>query len=298
MAHQDVLTPPEEMVTSTWAGGQQRSTTRLLLFFALFVFGLFSFLPFYFLLTTSIKEAAEANRVPLTFIPQSFSLEHFESVLNEGAPRAMANGLFYAGVGTLLAVIVSALIGYVVVKHRSKVGDILFWTIVASSLMPLASYIVTLVGLLARITNITGIPMLNTFQGLLLPRIVYAFGVFLMRQAMLSVPDELLDAAKVDGAGFMRTFWQIALPVVRPQTITLAILIFMGLYGEFLWPLVATSSNEMRVASVWLAGRAFGYGVNPGLLSAGALLIIAPMLIIFLAGQRYITAGLGMTGFK
>ncbi len=298
MASQDVLTAPDEVVASNWAGGGQRSNTRILLFVVLFIFGLFSFLPFYFLLTTSVKEAGEANRVPVTFIPQSFSLEHYINVLNIGFPRAMANGLFYAGVGTVLAVIVSALIGYVVVKHRSTVGNILFWTIVASSLMPLASYIVTMVGLLARITNITGIPMLDTFQGLLLPRIVYAFGVFLMRQAMLAVPDELLDAAKVDGAGFLRSFWQIALPVVRPQTITLAILIFMGLYGEFLWPLVATSSLEMQVASVWLAGRSFGYGANPGLLSAGALLIIAPMLIIFLAGQRYITAGLGLTGFK
>ena len=123
------------MVASTWAGERQGGSTRLLLFIALFILGLFSFLPFYFLLTTSIKTAGEANRVPLTFIPQSFSLEHFEFVINEGAPRAMANGLFYAGLGTLLAVVVSALIGYVVVKHRSTVGDILFWTIVASSLM-------------------------------------------------------------------------------------------------------------------------------------------------------------------
>ncbi|MCY3718685.1 MAG: carbohydrate ABC transporter permease [Anaerolineaceae bacterium] len=298
MASQDVLTPPDEIVASTWAGERQGGGTRILLFIALCILGLFSFLPFYFLLTTSIKEAAEANRVPLTFIPQSFSLEHFEFVINEGAPRAMANGLFYAGVGTVLAVVVSALIGYVVVKHRSIVGNILFWTIVASSLMPLASYIVTMVTLLQRITNITGVPMLDTFQGLLLPRIVYAFGVFLMRQAMLAVPDELLDAARVDGAGFLRSFWQIALPVVRPQTITLAILIFMGLFGEFLWPLVATSTREMQVASVWLASRSFGYGVNPGVLSAGALLVIFPMLIVFLLGQRYITAGLGMTGFR
>ncbi|MCY4526951.1 MAG: hypothetical protein OXB89_10125 [Anaerolineaceae bacterium] len=96
MARQDVLTPPDEMVAATWAGEKQGGGTRLLLFAALFIMGLFSFLPFYFLLTTSIKDAAEANRVPLTFIPQSFSLEHFEFVFNEGAPRAMANGLFYA----------------------------------------------------------------------------------------------------------------------------------------------------------------------------------------------------------
>jgi len=297
MAHQDALAGTLER-SEGGALHHQSGRVRALLFAVLFIFGLFSFLPFYFLVTTSIKTAPEAARVPLTMFPQSFSLEHFDNVLKIGFPRAMANGLFYAGLGTLLAVVVSGLIGYVVVKHRSTLGDILFWAIVASSLMPLASYVVTMVGLLARITNLTGIPMLDTFQGLLLPRIVYAFGVFLMRQAMLSVPDELLDAARVDGAGFLRSFWQIAMPVVRPQTITLAILIFMGLYGEFLWPLVATSSAEMQVASVWLAGRAFGYGVNPGLLSAAALLIIAPMLVIFLAGQRYITSGLGLTGFK
>ena len=297
MASQDVLSPATTMSTGGRTLGQ-RDNLRLLLYFILVIFGLFSFLPFYFLLTTSIKVAPEAARVPLTMVPQSFSLEHFEQVLKIGFPRAMANGLLYAGIGTLLAVVVSGLIGYVVVKHRSTLGNILFWGIVASSLMPLASYVVTMVGLMARITNLTGIPMLDTFQGLLLPRIVYAFGVFLMRQAMLSVPDELLDAARVDGAGFLRQFWQIAMPVVRPQTITLSILIFMGLYGEFLWPLVATSSAEMQVASVWLAGRASGYGVNPGLLSAASLLIIAPMLVIFLAGQRYITSGLGLTGFK
>jgi multiple sugar transport system permease protein len=295
----------EEAIRTTFVaprfGGRTKSTmrtSRILLSLGLLVFGTFTFLPFYFLLTTSIKSPSEASRVPFTWIPQSFTLEHFGSAIGIGFPRAVANGLIYAIVGTFLAVVISALIGFVIVKYPSFFGNLLFWTIIASTLMPLASYVVTLVGLLSRITQLTGIPMLNTFGGLILPRIVYAFGVFMMRQAMLSVPDELLDAAKVDGAGSFRLFWQIALPVVRPQVITLAVLIFMGLYGEFLWPLVATNSADMQVVSVWLATRTAEFGVNPGLLAASSLLVLIPMLIIFLFGQRYITSGLGLTGFK
>src|SRR5258706_9700793 len=112
-----------------------------------------------------------------------------------------------------------------------------------------------------------------TFGGLICARIVYAFGVFMMRQAMWAVPDELLDAAVVDGANPPRLFWQVALPVVRPQAVTLALLIFITLYGEFLWPLVATNSNDMQVTSVWLATQTSGYGVNPGLVAASSLLV-------------------------
>lgn len=264
----------------------------------LVLFGLVTVFPFYFLLTTSIKAPEETWRIPITWIPQSFSLEHYIIAIGFGFPRVLLNGLVYAGVGTFLAVYVSALIGFVIVKFPSKMGDFLFWVILSSTLMPLATYVVTLVGLLAKITQVTGIPMLNTYWGLILPRIVYAFGVFLMRQAMLTMPDELLDSAKVDGASTWRQFWQITLPIVKPHTTTLAILIFMGLYGEFLWPLVATSSNEMQVLSVWLAGRTAGYGVNPGLTAASATLVIIPMAILYLFGQRYIVEGIGLQGFK
>lgn len=263
-----------------------------------FVFGLITVFPFYFLLTTSFKSAEEARAIPITWVPHSVSLEHYREAIGTGFPRALFNGLIYAGVGTFLAVYVSALIGFVLVKFPSKVGDILFWMIQASTLMPLATYIVTLVGLEARITKFTGIPMLNTFWGLILPRVVYAFGIFMMRQAMFSVPNELLDSGRVDGASTWRLFWQITLPVVRPQTTTLIILIFMGLYGEFLWPLVATSSTDMQVLSVWLAGRTAGYGVNPGLMAASSMLVVTPMVLVYIFGQRHIIEGIGLQGFR
>jgi len=297
-----MMDQPQTMteIQTTRTGFRLRSTqtTHFVVFLGLFVFGLLTVFPFYFLLTNSIKNPAEAWSIPITWIPQSFTLENYSKAMGLGFPQALLNGFIYAGVGTFLAVNVSALIGFVVVKFPSKMGNFLFWVILSSTLMPLATYIVTLVGLLARITKVTGIPMLNTYWGLILPRIVYAFGVFLMRQAMLAVPNELLDSAKVDGASTWRQFWQITMPIVKPQTITLTILIFMGLYGEFLWPLVATSSNNMQVLSVWLAGRTSGYGVNPALMAASATLVVLPMTIIYLFGQRYIIEGIGLQGFK
>lgn len=270
----------------------------LLAYLGLFVFGAVTVLPFYFLVTTSIKLPSEAWRVPITWIPQSFTIEHYVVALELGFPRALLNGMVYACVGTFLAVLVSAMIGFVIIKYPSKMGNFLFWVILSSTLMPLATYVVTLVGVMAWITRMSGIPMLNTYWGLILPRIVYAFGVFFMRQAMLSVPNELLDSAKVDGASTWRQFWQISLPIVRPQLTTLAILIFMSLYGEFLWPLVATSSADMQVLSVWLAGRTSGYGVNPGLMAASALLVIVPMAVVYVFGQRYIVEGIALQGFR
>jgi multiple sugar transport system permease protein len=298
MEQRQAIGAPVPSQSDVREGRSRIQGSRVTIFVILLLFGLVTFLPFYFLAETSIKSPSEATRIPLTWFPQSFTLQNFQEAIGIGFPRAVANGLIYAVVGTVLAVFISALIGFVIVKHPSVFGNILFWSIIASTLMPLASYVVTLVGLLSRITQLTHIPMIDTYWGLIIPRIVYAFGVFMMRQTMLSVPDELLDAARADGAGTFRQFWQIALPIVRPQTITLSMLIFMGLYGEFLWPLVATKSSEMQVTSVWLAVQTSAFGVNPGLISAASILVIIPMLVIFLLGQRYITSGLGLTGFR
>ena len=127
------------------------------------IFGLLILVPFYFVITTSFKTTAEATRIPIAWIPTKWTLEHYRLALQAGFPRALVNGLIYAGVGTFLAVYVSALIGFVVVKFPSKMGDFLFWMIMASCLIPLVTYVITMVGVEARITKITGVPLLNTY---------------------------------------------------------------------------------------------------------------------------------------
>jgi ABC-type glycerol-3-phosphate transport system permease component len=270
----------------------------LLGYLGVVVFGLFVLVPFYFVVTTSFKTSAEATRYPIAWIPTIWTLDHYRIALQQGFPRALINAFIYAGIGTFLAVYVSALIGFVVVKFPSKIGSFLFWMIVASSLIPLVTYVITMVGVQATITKLTHVPMLNTYWGLIMPRVVYAFGVFMMRQAMLGVPSELLESARMDGASTWLQFRKIALAEVTPQTATLAVLIFMTLYGEFLWPLVATSTNNMQVLSVWIATHTSSYSVNPADMAAMSLLVMLPVAIMFLFGQRYIVQGVSLTGFK
>ena len=289
---------PATFRTSSVRPRRRQSWGRLLGLVGLFLFGLIITFPFYFLLTTSIKSLAEAWLVPITWVPRSFSLYHYSLAFQQGFGRALLNGFIYAGLGTLLVVYISAMIGFVIVKLPSRFGNFFFWLMNGASLIPLATYVVTMVGVEAKITKLTGIPMLDTYQGLLMPRLIHTFAIFMMRQAMLSMPNELLESAKMDGAGLLRQFNQITLPVVSPQVVTLLILIFMGLYSEFLWPLVATSSADMQVLSVWLATRMSGYGINPGQMAAFSTLVILPMMVAYVAGQRYIVQGIGLTGFR
>jgi multiple sugar transport system permease protein len=138
----------------------------------------------------------------------------------------------------------------------------------------------------------------DTYQALIIPGLAGPFGVFLLRQFMLTIPRELEEAARVDGCGHWRTWWQIILPLTRPALATLAVLTFLGAWNDFMWPLIATNSLEMRTIPVGIQVFQGRYTTQYGLTMATALLASAPVVLAFLLLQRHITRGIVLTGLK
>ena len=146
---------------------------------------------------------------------------------------------------------------------------------------------------------ISNLGMVNTYFGLILPFLAGPFGVFLMRQFMQGIPDELIDAARVDGAGELRIFATVVMPLCKPALATLAILTFLGSWNNFLWPLVVASTEDMYTLPVALALYSVGQNsTNYGLLLAGSCVVLVPVLVVFLTLQRHIVQGLATTGLK
>jgi multiple sugar transport system permease protein len=185
------------------------------------------------------------------------------------------------------------MVGYALAKMRFAGRDKVFLLVLGTLMVPGSVTVIPLYVLISMMG------LTNSFGGLILPFLATAFGVFLMRQFMLGIPDELLEAARIDGASELRTFWQIVMPLATPALATLAILTFLGSWNSFFWPLIVATSQEMYTLPVALATFATGqYQADHGLLMAGSLVIVLPVLIVFILLQRLFTEGIATTGIK
>lgn len=276
----------------------QQALERIFLYLVLGVMALIFLMPLYWVVVSSVKETAELRAIPPTWWPHTFTLEHHIKVWTPKFARYFLNTFIYAGGVTLVVTLTSPLIAFAMVKHPSKFGDFLFRLIVATMMVPFAIYVVPLHGLLITINRIFHIPMLNTYWGMILPWVVYPFGIFLMRQAMFSVPDDLIDAAKVDGASTLGIFWRVVVPLVRGHMMALAIFSFVFRYNDLLWPLVVATTDRMYPLTVGLMEFVGVYFVEYGLLTAAAAVVILPVLLLYIFLQRYIIQGVALTGLK
>jgi multiple sugar transport system permease protein len=169
---------------------------------------------------------------------------------------------------------------------------------VAAKYEPFAIYVVPLHGLLVQIQKIFGIPMLNTYWGMILPWVVYPFGIFLMRQAMFGVPDDLLDAARIDGVSTLGIFWSVVMPLVRGHVMALAIFSFIFRYNDLLWPLVVATTDRIYPVTLGLMEFVGEYFVEYGLFTAASVAVIAPIILLYIFLQGYIIQGVALTGLK
>ena len=186
-----------------------------------------------------------------------------------------------------------SMLGYAFAKIDFWGRTWLFRLVLATLMIP---GMVLLVPLFVLISNLG---MVNTYFGLILPFLAGPFGVFLMRQFMQGIPDELIDAARVDGAGELRIFATVVLPLCKPALATLGILTFLGSWNNFLWPLVVASTEDMYTLPVALALYSVGQNsTNYGLLLAGSCVVLVPVLVVFLTMQRHFVQGLATTGLK
>lgn len=250
--------------------------------------------PFAWMLLGSIKTRAELMRVPITWWPETFTWDNVTTWFTQLDFTAyFANSAIVAVVVVLGNLVFCSMVGYALAKIDFPLRRALFVAVLVMLMVP---GVVTMIPLYVLIANMG---LVNTHAGLILPFLAAPFGVFLMRQFMMGIPDELIEAARIDGASELRIFARIVLPMCGPALATLAIFTFLGSWNNFLWPLVVAQSGEMYTLPVAISLYSTGkVGPEYGVLMAGAMLIILPIVVLFLALQRYFVAGLATSGLK
>ena len=242
----------------------------------------------------SLKTQREIMRIPPTFLPKSPTLGNFARWFTDlDFGTFFTNSIIVAVITTLGNLVFCSMVGYALAKIDFAGKKILFALVMVTLMVP---SVATFVPLFVIITNMH---MLNTYLSLILPFLTQPLGVFLMRQFMMSIPDALLEAGRIDGAGELRIFFQIVLPQCKPPMATLAVLTFLSSWNNFLWPLVAAQSNKMYTLPVALSLYSTGQqATDYSILLAGAVLVIAPILLLFIFLQKYFIQGVTMSGIK
>ena len=250
--------------------------------------------PFAWMLTSSFKPEAEVRAVPPTWWPETVTAENYDTLFTQlDFPTYFLNSVLVASAVTIGNMVFCSMLGYALAKLEFPGKRLVFGLVLATLMVP---GVVTFVPLFVLTTNLG---LSNTLTGMVLPFLAGPFGVFLMRQYILSLPDELIQAARVDGAGELRIFFSVIMPLCGPAIATLGILTFLTSWNNFLWPLVVAQTEDKYTLPVALALYAVGQNATKyGLLLAGSVVVVVPVLIVFLVLQRHIMQGIAMTGIK
>ena len=252
------------------------------------------FFPFFWMAVTSLKTAPEIQRVPLQVAPDNWLnfANYFEVFRREPFFRYLLNSAIVATVSAVSSVVVSSLAGFGFAKYRFPGRDVFFLAIVGILMVPFQSVVVPLY------VWMNDLGLIDTYAGIVLPDLVSVFGVFLMRQAIEMIPNDYIDAARIDGASDLRIFFSVVLPSVKPAIATLLIIKFMWSWNEFFWPMVVTTSQHMRVVTIGVMSFTNMYYIDYNLLTAAAVISILPILVIFVTLQRWVVQAVVMSGMK
>ncbi|MBO1081627.1 carbohydrate ABC transporter permease [Roseomonas sp. 573] len=257
----------------------------------LFLGGLLMVLPLWLAFVTSLKQGAEV--FTLSMWPAQPTLANYAKILGDGRfPLWFLNSVLVALATTASVLFFDSLVGYTLAKYRFRGRGLVFVLILSTMMVPTEMLVIPWY-VMAR-----SFGWIDTYWGIMFPGLMTGFGTFLMRQFFNSVPDELLDAARVDGLSEFRIWWTIAMPLVRPALAALAIFTFLSNWSAFLWPLIVTNDRTLYTLPV---GLAFFSGENSTewpLVMAGAAVATVPTLLLFLFFQRQIIRGIALTGLK
>ena len=249
--------------------------------------------PLIWMLLTSFKSAEEILRVPPTILPDQFNLKNYADALaKQPIFRFLFNSLVVSLGSAAFSVLITAMAGYGFSKFNFRGKEAMFFLILSFLIVPFQSIVVPLY------KRITKFGLTDTYLGIALPLLVSAFGVFLMRQAMDTIPNDLIEAARIDGCGEFKTFLLIVLPNVKTFVATQAIIKFLWSWNEFYWPLVITNKPEMKVITVGIQSFTSMYYTEYNLVMAAAVLSILPMAIMFAIFQKGIVRAVSMSGVK
>lgn len=262
--------------------------------------------PFFFMVSTSLKTFFEAIAVPPTIFPSELHPENYVEAWNK-APwgRYFANTFLVAGLITVGEIVTSVLAAYAFAQMGFKGKTVLFTVLLATYMMPGEATLIPNYVMMAKpiagqsaFFPIIRLGLYDTYQAQILPFLASAVSIFLLRQQFLSVPKELKDAALIDGAGHLRFLWSVVLPISVPALVTVAILSFYGSWNAFQWPLIVTSNPDIRPVQVALNAFRAEAGTSYHLLMAAAAFVVAPIVLLYLVGQRYLVQGVARTGIR
>ena len=258
------------------------------------VIGVVWIFPFVWMALGSVKTQREILAIPPNLLPEHATLENFTKWFQElNFGSYFTNSLIVAVITVLGNIVFCSMVGYALAKMKFAGKNIVFGAVMVTLMVP---SVATFVPLFVVVSNMG---LSNTYAALILPFLTQPIGVFLMRQFIAGIPDALMEAARIDGAGELRIFFQIILPQCGPAMATLAILTFLSSWNNFLWPLVAAQTDDMYTLPVALSLYSTGQNAtNYSVLLAGAVLIITPILLLFVFLQRYFIQGVAMTGIK
>ena len=249
--------------------------------------------PTVWMLLCSFKTQNEMYQMPPSFFPKQFNFSNFVSVFKQ-----MPFGRYYlnsVGTGilnTLVGVITSCLVGYVFAKYEFAGRDAIFLVVLACMMIPYETLMPTVYKLQVKMG------WTNTYLVLTVPYFCNIFGIFLMRQFFMDLPNDYLEAAEVDGCGQLRTWWSVAMPMAKSMISTLVIFLFMGSYNSFLWPLISVNSRSLMTLPVGLESMLSDRGSQYGMLMAASSMVILPVCVIFAVMQRQFIEGMTAGGIK
>lgn len=255
---------------------------------------IFMLLPFMWMILASFKSLAEVMRIPPSILPEQLSLENYREVFRQQPlfGRFFLNSIITAAIAVFLVLLTSAMAGYALAKFQFRGRAVVFFLILSTLMIPFQIRMVPLY------VMVSGWNLSDTYLGLALPGLVDAFGIFLMRQFIVSLPTDLLDAARMDGASEPRIFFSIVIPLVMPALSALAIFTLIANWEAFLWPLLITNHDTMRTLPIGLSLFAGRYVQRVDLQMAASTIAVLPVVLVFFLLQRRFIEGITMTGIK
>jgi len=250
-------------------------------------------LPFLWMLSASVRTAGDFGAHPSALLPHAFTFRNYVSIWSAiPIGRMLLNTTIFAVVVTAGSVLFDSMAGYALARFDFPGKKVVFLVIISTLMLPFQATLIPIFKLL------TDIGWVNTYQGLIVPRLADAFGIFFMRQFFISLPQDLEQAARIDGAGEFRIFARIMAPLAVPAFLTISLFNLLANWNDLLWPLVLTNSTSMQTLTVGLSLFKGQHATDYGLLMTGSLLALLPMVVAFLLVQRRFVEGIATTGVK
>ena len=284
--------PPAPPLRATRPGRRSGRRLTIAVGAALAVGALITAFPFVWMLFSSVKPQSESIDYPPRLLPQEPTFEYYVRLFTElDFGRYLVNTLIVVAIGAV-GLLFMAMAGFAFAKYDFRGKGGLFFLVIATMMIPVQ------VTMIPTYLILNGFKLTNTLVGIALPTLVSGFGIFLFRQFMVTIPTEMLEAARIDGAGEIRTFLTIVLPMSKPILAVQAVLTFIAGWNSFLWPLIIASDQKLYTLSVGLALLNQQLAVNPSLQMAAASVMVVPILIVFIVFQRHVVQGFALSGLK